>query len=233
MAHPTYTHFVGWFGKIPASGDFAARALPQEVQRSFYEWFATGMAALERREPEEWRHAYLVTPVWHFVLNAGVWGEHALQGCLAPSLDKVGRYSPLVIVRSFDAAFIGDILPPGDEWLYRVDEAIRRVISERLAPDHVLDNIHVHFSSERVSEQTQSTATILNALGIIDESGGTGKRWFSWPDLPQSFMDRRHRSFWWAEPSPRQPPRQVIHSGKPDDDLFCLLLGGDLFARPE
>ncbi len=224
------SNFVGCFGKLPASGDFVARGLPQNVMHAVYEWFVNGMSELERREPQEWRHAYLVTPVWHFVINAGVWVEPALQGCLAPSLDKVGRYSPLMVVRSFENAVVSDILPPEDDWLYRVDDKIRRAINDCLAPEILMDGIDIVFSRSTMLKQARSTASILSTLGIVDDSTESHKRWFSWPDLHKSFVERRHRSFWWAEPSPRQPPRQVIHSGLPDNDLFCLLLGGNLFG---
>jgi type VI secretion-associated protein, BMA_A0400 family len=223
-------HFVGYFGKLPASGDFVVRGLPKELSDHLYVWFSNGMLALERYDPAEWQHAYLVTPVWHFIFNRGVWGSQALQGCIAPSIDKVGRYSPLAIVRSFESTYIREVLPPVDSWLYQVDASLRRSISEQVPAEEILSSVDILFSQRQIQTNAQSAATILNELGIVDEvMPDTRKRWFSWPDLPQSFLDRSHRCFWWAEPSPKQPPRQVIHSGKPDEDLFRLLFGGGLF----
>lgn len=220
-------HFVGCFGKLPVSGDFVARGLPKELSDYLYTWFSSGMSALERLDPAEWQHAYLVTPVWHFIFNAEIWGAQALQGCIAPSVDKVGRYSPITIVRSFEGAYVREVLPPSDQWLYQVDASLRRIIRERLPVENMLSGVDTLFSPKQMRANAQSAATILNELGIVDEiTPNSRKRWFSWPDLPLSFLERRHRCFWWAEPSPRQPPRQVIHNGKPDDDLFCLLLGG-------
>lgn len=57
-------------------------------------------------------HACLVTPVWHFVVNPRVWGAPALQVLPGPSLDKVGRHQPLMLVRSLDADLIRMVLPP-------------------------------------------------------------------------------------------------------------------------
>lgn len=226
------THFVGWLGKLPAVGDFASRGLEQDFQRHLYQWISHGMRALAQRDPEEWQHAYLVTPVWHFVVNAGVWHRHAVQGCLAPSLDKVGRYSPLLVMRSFDNDALAAVLPPSSGWAYRVDAKLRQVIGQRLSPEQVLVGVNEPFSSQQAQQQALSAAGILNELGISQEQGArdSHKRWFSWPDLDRLFIDRSHRSFWWAEPSPKQPPRQIIHSGQPDEELLVLLMGGALFA---
>jgi len=224
-------HFVGWFGKLPAVGDFASRGLEQEEQRAIHQWIAQGMRALAQRDPEEWHHAYLVTPVWHFVINAGVWHQHAIQGCLAPSLDKVGRYSPLLIMRSFESPHLADVLPPRSDWAYRVDTKLRQVIGQRLPIEQVLQGVDALFSPQQTQQHALSAAGILNELGIREEKDARDarKRWFSWPDLERLFSARNHRSFWWAEPSPKQPPRQIIHSGQPDEELLVLLMGGALF----
>ncbi|MFN3986963.1 MAG: type VI secretion system-associated protein TagF [Rhodocyclaceae bacterium] len=222
--------YVGWFGKLPSVGDFASRGIPQALRETVHHWIASGMATLAEQQPEDWREAYLVSPVWHFVVNAGVWDSPALIGCIAPSIDKVGRCSPLLALRAFDGRRVREVLPPASEWLYRVDALLRRVIGERLAVDVVLGELERELLSETEQGAAQSTAgDILADLGIVGD-GGRNKTWFSWPDLPELFDARNNRSFWWAEPSPRQPPRQIMHSGKPDDHLFGLLMGGWLRA---
>lgn len=225
-------HFVGWLGKLPAVGDFVSRGLDQDLQNTLYQWISQGMRTLSSQAPEDWQQAYLVTPVWHFAINAGIWNIHAVQGCFAPSLDKIGRYSPLLIARSFDSNDLNEVLPPRDDWTYRVDEHLRRVVRERLPVEDVLSGINQPFSGEHSREFAYSAAEILNDLGIGEgEDEKRKKRWFSWPGLAGLFTERNYRSFWWAEPSLKQPPRQIIHSGKPDEDLFVLLMGGGLFVH--
>lgn len=223
--------FVGWQGKLPAVGDFVSRGLTDEFQNTVHSWTSRGMRGLSLKYPSEWRHAYLLTPVWHFVINAGGWDSHAIQGCLAPSLDKVGRLSPLLVVRSFDERKLDEVLPPASDWSYRVDERVREAIAQRLGMDDVLKDLDSPFSSAIFQDQGHSAGNILKVLGISEDASVNTpkKRWFSWPDLNQLFSDRTDRSFWWAEPSPKQPPRQIIHSGKPDEELFILLMGGALF----
>ncbi|MDR2030969.1 MAG: type VI secretion system-associated protein TagF [Azoarcus sp.] len=222
---PSPSHYMGWFGKLPAVGDFAGKGIPQSMKETVHTWMSSGMAALVRTWPEEWRDAYFVSPVWHFVVNANIWDKFALTGCIAPSIDRVGRCSPLIVLRSFDKAEVRRVLPPESRWLYRVDAAIRRIIGECVPVDGV-DSILAQLMA-RESAPDADTG-ILDGLGIDEPAAPPRKAWFSWPDLPALFGERTTRSFWWAEPSPRLPPRQLIHRGIPDEDLFRLLMDGGM-----
>jgi hypothetical protein len=123
-----------------------------------------------------------------------------------------------MVLRSFDEVGIRQVLPPASRWLYRVDAAIRRIIGERIAVEDV----------GAILARTQASGTgVLDGLGI-DDGAVARKDWFSWTDLSALFGERDTRSFWWAEPSPRLPPRQLIHAGIPDEDLFCLLMDGGM-----
>ncbi|MDR0702334.1 MAG: type VI secretion system-associated protein TagF [Azoarcus sp.] len=223
---PSHSHYMGWFGKLPSVGDFAGKGMPQSVQETVHAWMSSGMAALVRTWSEEWRSAYLVSPVWHFAINGGIWDKFALVGCIAPSIDRVGRCSPLIVLRSFGEADVRQVLPPESRWLYRVDAAIRRIIGECIAVGGV-DGILAQLMAREAAQA--SGAGILDGLDI-DDCAAPRKAWFSWPDLPALFGERTTRSFWWAEPSPRLPPRQLIHRGIPDEDLFCLLMDGGMFS---
>ena len=214
---------MGWFGKLPSVGDFAGRGMPQPLQETIHGWTSSGMAALARKYPEEWRGFYLVSPVWHFVINPSVWDKSALIGCIAPSLDKVGRCSPLIALRSFDVKDINEVLPPKSRWLYRINTALRRIVAEQVLVDNVYDILEQQKDAEVSSS---NTANILDDLGIVDSVQEYKTERLSWPDLPMLFPERADRSFWWAEPSPKLPPRQIIHRGLPDDSLFCLLMTG-------
>lgn len=40
---------------------------------------------------------YLTSPVWRFAIAPGVLGPEGLGGVMMPSVDRVGRYFPLII----------------------------------------------------------------------------------------------------------------------------------------
>lgn len=215
---------VGWFGKLPAVGDFAGRGLPVGLREDVYGWFAAGMARLLEQYGEQWQEAFRLAPVWHFAMNAGVWDERALIGCVAPSVDRVGRCSPLIAMRSLESDGVDAHLPPQSDWSCKVESLLRRVISENLAVDSVQFELETSLALDKhLTSGVDSAAGILAELGIGDEGS---PNWFSWPDLPERFGERPRRSFWWAEPSPNKPPRQFIHNGAPDAELFELLMVG-------
>lgn len=217
---------LGWFGKLPAVGDFAGRGLSVTLRESVGGWCEDGMKALVDRGGVDWREAYLVSPVWHFVMNAGIWHDGALTGCFAPSIDRIGRCSPLIVLRSFDPARIADVLPPASDWLYEVDRLIRRVVGDGLPVDAVLPALESATDADRqAGVGAEGTGGILADLGI-EAAPLSGAAWFSWPGLKTQFGERRLSSYWWAEPSPKKPPLQFIHGGMPDAALFALLMGG-------
>ena len=46
---------------------------------------------------EEWLPIYLTSPIWRFVLSAGLCGGEVVAGVLMPSVDRVGRYFPFTL----------------------------------------------------------------------------------------------------------------------------------------
>ncbi len=90
----------GWYGKLPALGDFASRRLPPLFIEPWDRWLAAGLAHW-RETDEQWLDAYLAAPTWRFALGAGVPFAQSpgYAGVLMPSVDRVGRYFPLTVVR--------------------------------------------------------------------------------------------------------------------------------------
>ncbi len=223
-------YMMGWFGKLPSVGDFAGKGMPVPLKETVHGWMSSGMAALKCSRPTDWQAAYLVSPVWHFLIGPGIWDQSALIGCLAPSVDKVGRYSPLIVLRSFDKSELSSVLPPKSRWLYRVDSTLRRVIGERIS----ISGLHDLLLQLMETEESgwNSTVNILSDLGIGNAGAGAGadasaqKDWFAWPELPELLKARGVSSFWWSEPSSVQGMKQIVHSGAPNDNLFCLLMDG-------
>ena len=215
---------VGWFGKLPVLGDFAGRGLPLALREHVHAWCAGGMGRLTERHGEAWKAAYQLAPVWHFAMNAHIWDARPLVGCVAPSVDRIGRCSPVLALRSVDGARMTEHLPPRSRWLFEVEALLRQVIRGDLSVDAIQSGLEAALEADGTQRREgDSAGDILADLGIAT---GANPNWFSWPDLAERFTERKGRSFWWAEPSPRQPPRQIIHNGAPDEDLFELLMAG-------
>lgn len=99
-----------WFGKLPALGDFASRRMAPELLSWWDAWLAQGLLDLQarhRRRGSPWLDDYLVSPSWQFLLTPGCLplGAAGLDapawlGCLMPSVDRVGRYFPFLILQA-------------------------------------------------------------------------------------------------------------------------------------
>jgi type VI secretion system protein ImpM len=86
---------IGWYGKLPGSGDFVTRRLPHAFLDPWDAWLRTVIAGSRALLGEGWQDAFLSMPAWRFVLGRGVAGEEAWAGLIIPSVDAVGRYFPL------------------------------------------------------------------------------------------------------------------------------------------
>lgn len=111
------TGLRGFFGKIPGHGDFVDRGLAAGFKDKMDEWLQHGLASSKALMGEEWLNVYLTSPVWRFVTCAGACGSQAWAGVLVPSVDRVGRYFPLVIA----AEIAPDVVPlqvitAGSDW---------------------------------------------------------------------------------------------------------------------
>jgi len=87
----------GFYGKLPALGDFVSRRLPRHFIDHWDQWLQSAMAASREQLGDAWLDVYLTSPIWRFALGAGVCGANAWAGVLMPSVDKVGRYYPLTL----------------------------------------------------------------------------------------------------------------------------------------
>lgn len=94
----TSTATPGVFGKLPAHGDFVMRNLSSNFVNSWDEWLQGFMLATQERIGDEWLNTYLTSPIWRFVLSAGVMDDNTWTGIVMPSVDRVGRYYPFSII---------------------------------------------------------------------------------------------------------------------------------------
>ena len=98
---------AGWFGKIPALGDFAGRRLPPQFIGSWDAWLSAELAGARQALGADWPHSHLDAPIWRFALTPGVLDSSYWFGILLPSVDRVGRRFPLSLAASADQAFAG------------------------------------------------------------------------------------------------------------------------------
>jgi type VI secretion system protein ImpM len=98
---------AGWFGKIPALGDFAGRRLPPQFIEAWDQWLSAELSDARQMLGADWPQSHLDAPIWGFALTPGLLDSLHWFGILMPSEDRVGRRYPLILAASADDAFAG------------------------------------------------------------------------------------------------------------------------------
>jgi type VI secretion system protein ImpM len=91
---PTTT---GFFGKLPARGDFVRANLPEDFIAPLDGWCRECLAASRQALGDGWEEAWMSAPIWRFLLPPGACGPYAVFGTWLPSADKVGRHYPFIL----------------------------------------------------------------------------------------------------------------------------------------
>jgi type VI secretion system protein ImpM len=172
---PQTTEHLGWYGKLPGTGDFAQRRLPSRFVSVWDRWLQNGFEYL-RFAKTDWAQSYLEGHIWFFALGPSVIGPKPWLGVLLPSVDSVGRYFPLTIAVELD-----------EENQTLVDQRGDRVNSEIVAG---LLNTCARIALQALDEDHDAEgfdARLLAALAI----------WQSSAKLPkQIFVPKAARSSW-------------------------------------
>ena len=95
---------IGWYGKLPAAGDFLMRRLPDSFRLPWDQWLCAGMIEAKEQFSDDWEAAFLSFPVWRFLWHAGAAQVPVWAGVLVPGVDRVGRLFPLTVALPIDQA---------------------------------------------------------------------------------------------------------------------------------
>lgn len=128
---------AGFYGKLPARGDFVRSGLPRDFADPWDAWLQAVIAGSRALMADAWLPAFLEAPVWRFALPAGACGTRAVLGLMLPSVDRVGRYFPLTFAAlgAFGPAVAED--PAGVAWLDRCEAAGRAALDQDATPEQL------------------------------------------------------------------------------------------------
>jgi type VI secretion system protein ImpM len=197
------------YGKLPAAGDFLVRGLQRDVQQAIDDWLACGMLALQQAA-DDWLERYLVAPVWTFVAPAGRLSAEAVAGALMPSVDRVGRYFPLIVLRPLDGPATADQAQALCGELQRVAAVLPGALHETLGAEALLERVDE--CSERRHRPDLAAAPVAGAIGNAR--------------LLAPYRAAGDVSVWWSLAAPPAPMRYLTHRGRVDTELFVELYCG-------
>lgn len=116
---------AGWFGKLACLGDFGSRRLPPQLTQACDQWLSRGVAGSQAQLGVRWLDAYLTAPVWRFAWGPGVVNPQWWLGVLMPSVDRVGRYFPLLVAQAgFRPPASPRALAQAERWFGQVQAAM-------------------------------------------------------------------------------------------------------------
>lgn len=207
----------GWFGKLPGTGEFVSRGLPEDFRGVWDRWLQFGLLDL-RANHNDWTERYLQAPLWRFVLGRGAVDERFWLGVMMPSVDAVGRHFPLTVAVELDAGWIelrGAALAQAERWW----TLSARAMVEALEHDMDADRF------EQLLYQLFEHAPFMPPPFVEDAAA------LAMPGLGQSL--------WFTEPvgagsDGEGSGEAMMCQGLPLDDRFEALFGyGDGGAPPE
>jgi type VI secretion system protein ImpM len=228
---------AGWYGKLPALGDFASRRLPPGFIDAWDAWLQRGLASSRASLGARWLDAYLNGPLWNFVLLPGVCGDAAWTGTIMPSVDKVGRHFPLTIALELPPhpALLATLVS-AQAWYAAIDQAtlacldihcLPETLEARLArlplPGYPFPGDDAGPQLERWLAEPAPRMLALHLSGSIAVADV-----FAAAALTRLGRAAGARSFWWSDTSAGAATRLLAFAGLPAHHEFTALMD-----RPE
>ena len=223
---------TGWYGKLPASGDFVTRRLPPTFIEPWDAWLNKMIAGSREQMGEAWRDAFLSAPAWRFVLAPGVIGLHGWAGLIVPSVDSVGRYFPLTVASALPAKSIDPVatLVRAHNWYAEVEP----VVAVALTPDAEVGTFDAQLSNRRFPGELVATLEETDET-IPPRSRGQRALWI--PLGPEFQGEAGFRglakplagpvSAWLAEESQIFGRSLMLCEKLPAVEQFCAMLNGE------
>ena len=222
----------GFYGKVPTRGDFVSRRLPWTFIDPWDRWLQEGLACSREQLGDAWLEVYLTSPVWRFALTPGVCGDAGWVGVVLPSVDRVGRYFPLTVVRPWvgaDSALAA--LADWADWLQQAERLGLSALEEGFdleSFDRAVEGAGIP-PAAGVASPIQGGSVGAPPFGWHFPAAGAGERAPSCGSLGETLLQALLplHSAWSSQGSDLVAPCQAIARGLPPASGFAALLNGE------
>jgi len=186
----------GFWGKIPARGDFVRAGLPAGFIAAWDGWLQNVILESRGFLGEDWLAAWLEAPVWRFALEPGVCGADAVLGLWMPSVDRAGRHYPLTLAAIVAGADAESLAEQGAAWLAAAERAGLEAVQSDTPPEQLAAALNgVPGPAPLPPEKAENAASGFAAT-----------------------------SRWWTDGAPRVAARVADFAGLPDGPRFAAML---------
>jgi type VI secretion system protein ImpM len=132
-------YVLGLYGKLPNYGDFVHRNLPAKFIDTWDSWLQQFVSGSQEQMGEQWLDVYLTSPIWRFVLSAGIVDENHWAGIVLPSVDQVGRYYPFSIAIPLPATVNPfEFISANSYWFEKIENLALRALDGQLTLDELI-----------------------------------------------------------------------------------------------
>ncbi len=208
---------TGIFGKLPAHGDFVHRHLSSQFMGNWDTWLQTFIGSTQERLGESWLEIYLTSPIWRFCLSSGVVDDHCWAGVLLPSVDRVGRYFPLTLIRKLSATSVPtEFICTQDDWFASIEAAALEALEGHLQADQLID-ISNQTQPHDNSAYLKQRALPVEAGVVVDLNFEDTHPLGTMPHFLDAFVNSAFASYsiWTTAGSARVEPCTFLASGLP------------------
>lgn len=202
---------VGWYGKLPARGDFVSHGLPPEHLRVWDGWLQRGLdLAAGRWAPHALAQHLKAFPPWRFLAWPDGENSAPCAGVLVASHDRVGRSFPLIVCQFVEPATLD-----ATDWL-EIEAALARLA------DAALDATDPQQNAAR-----EDFESVLRSTGPILADSPPPLDAPPRQQSPRAMLRNGAgiRSLWWSEPLPGASPLPLADAWPPHDELLLDILG--------
>lgn len=225
---------IGWYGKMPSTGDFVSRRLTRPTINEVDRWCEVGMLALREGAPDTWQNSYAAAPTWNALVPARVIAPHACLVAVAASTDRVGRRFPVCVVASPPPGALAHIASLGE-----YGEAMSTLVEQSTHAaigidefDARLAALAARYFDDRATGASGDDSDIgavlgelaIDAADLVTVPLGAHAA-FPWPDLAHTFEPEGATSYWWGHRAGAPSPGGFTHRGTLTPSLFVMLFG--------
>jgi type VI secretion system protein ImpM len=224
----------GCYGKIPGTGDFIVRNLPQAFVKQWDRWLQEALQGSRAVLGERWDENYFTAPIWRFAVAPRVCDDDGWAGVLMPSVDKVGRTFPLTLATRLRtvAQFATAIFHSG-HWFAQLEEialAALRVDSDPAGLEQALNDAPFPESERGLPAH----ATAPTAVQWVAQSRDASFLELTHPDdfakilavaATETLLSAQGwHAYWWTRGRSEGRPAAIALSGLPDARTFAAML---------
>ncbi|NOT11216.1 MAG: type VI secretion system-associated protein TagF [Methylococcaceae bacterium] len=235
----------GFYGKLPAVGDFVSRRLSRDFIGTWDHWLQCSLTASRETLGQLWLTRYLNGPLWRFALSPGIAGDFGWIGILMPSVDRVGRYFPLTLALAVpDHIHYPTLFASNNAWYESLESVALTALEDNLDPKD-LDDLLKQVNSPALPALNEAHANLLINLdsgkkAIYIESSHAESDEDTMMHLNTELLEALRgeelesmtgQTFWGTLGAEHTKPFILFCQGLPPVHAFSGFLNGELSAR--